>query len=114
MPIKPLLAAVALAVLATPAGAAEPPINTPNRAHNMLAAANPPDQAKALGSIVGCRANGVAFRGYDRSSNASLWRVDCSGGGGSSIVRVAGDAQGSTKVLSCPELKAATGVDCFR
>lgn len=108
------LAVLGMTVSVTPpALAAEPPINTPNRTHNMLAAANPPDQAKALGGIVGCPARNAEFRLYDRTSNAAMWRVDCSNGT-SSMVSVAADAQGSTKVLSCPALKVVANVDCFR
>ncbi len=108
------LAGLGMTIFVIPAAfAVEPPINTPNRTHNMLAAASPPDQAKALGAIVGCPARAAAFRLYDRSSNTAMWRVDCSNGT-SSIVSVAADAEGSTKVLSCPALKAVANVDCFR
>jgi hypothetical protein len=52
------------------------------------------------------------FQGEDTKGNV-FWNVTCAGGE-SYVVVIKNDVSGSTRVMNCRRLRAATGTDCFK
>lgn len=55
---------------------------------------------------------GTFFQGEDAKGNV-FWNVACAGGE-SYVVVIKNDMSGSTRVMNCRRLRAATGADCFK
>ena len=89
-----------------------------NPAQDRLAAMSEVDRSEALAIFVqssGHPCRTVArtfFQGEDDKGNV-LWNVECSGGV-SYVVQIKNDVKGSTRVLACNRLEAASGMRCFK
>jgi hypothetical protein len=89
-----------------------------NQAQDRLAAMSEVDRSEALAIFIessGQPCRTVArtfFQGKDDNGNV-LWNVECSGGN-SYVVQIKNDLLGSTRVLSCRRLEAASRGRCFK
>jgi hypothetical protein len=105
-----------------------PPRNTGNSGHDRLAELSAEDRAflvqlqlavSAPGQTVPvpvpdgkvCEVAHVVFLYFEKTNRISAWRADCKDGRSFSLV-ILPDAEGSTKVMSCAEVKKRGG-DCF-
>ena len=94
------------------------PLVLANPAQDRLAAMPEVDRSEALAIFVqssGHPCRTVArtfFQGEDDKGNV-LWNVECSGGV-SYVVQIKNDVKGSTRVLACNRLEAASGMRCFK
>jgi hypothetical protein len=52
------------------------------------------------------------YKGSEKSSSNAIWNIECKNGLSYSIL-VMSDEKGSTKVMTCDELRAAGGGECF-
>lgn len=88
-----------------------------NPAQDRLVAMSEVDRSEALAVLVessGQPCRTVArtfFQGEDEKGNA-FWNVECARGH-SYVVQIKNDASGSTRVLTCRRLEAASGGRCF-
>ena len=87
--------------------------STGNRAHDQLMAHSDNEQALPLGQAVqkGCVGNRAFYMGMDKEMDA-YWSVSCLNGA-SYQVQINADATGTTMVLECSVLAAATNIHCF-
>lgn len=89
-----------------------------NPAQDRLAAMSEVERSAALAVFVEgggqvCRTVArTFFQGEDDKGNV-FWNVACAGGE-SYVVVIKNDVTGSTRVMNCRRLRAATGTDCFK
>lgn len=89
-----------------------------NTANRMLMQMSEDDRRNAFAVVLikgGERCTEVTrtfYQGSARPSWNAIWNVQCSGGP-AYVVQIMSDEAGSTKALTCGELRAAGGGECF-
>src|SRR5262245_1574829 len=89
-----------------------------NEAHKLLMDMSEGKRAHALSALLeksGEKCPGAKrtfYQGSDKKGNA-FWNVECAGGGGSWVIQINNDRNGSTRIVECAVMKALKGPACF-
>jgi hypothetical protein len=90
-----------------------PSSNGRNPAHDQFVKLTMANRLEAFRRIeTGCTHRDHEWLGI-ANDNSSYWRLDCAGGT-AYLIRIQGDAQGTTKSVECSVLRAIGATDCYK